>query len=168
MTHFHLFDRDRPRRPPAPPPPADPPPSGPAEGEPEGDDAPPDDRRKNPRQTIRGKVEGGLYGLRAALRGDSSYFAHAYRGLLIALTATILGIGPLEWCFLVVAAALVLGSELFHSALARLARSAALADDRDVLVAREIGAGAVVVASVLAAVITLTILGSRLGTLLGW
>lgn len=169
MTHFHLFDRDRPGPPrvtagesaTAPVPPS-------AEfgalldAEFEGDGQP------RPRQTTRNKLLDGWHGLRHALRAESSFFAHAYRGLLIAISALIIGLGPLEWCLLAISAALVLGSELFHSCIARLSRSPALEGDKHVTAAREIAAGAAVVASLMSGAITLTVLISHVGVQLGW
>lgn len=167
MTHFHLFDKNRrspERREPSEA-------SGP-EPVPNGSDSFSTLDLENweepvPGRSIQEKLSGAMVGLRQAVRGDSSFFAHAYRGLLIALTAIILGAGPVEWCFLMVSASLVLGSEFFHSALDRLSRCPALAGDRDVQMAREIAAGAVLVAAIISGVITLTVLTTKLGALLG-
>ncbi len=41
------------------------------------------------RRGSREKFAAGMRGLKHAIRGDSSFFAHAYRGTLIALTAAI-------------------------------------------------------------------------------
>src|SRR5206468_198678 len=46
------------------------------------------------RRTTKEKFAAGLRGLKHAVRGDSSFFAHAYRGLLIGMTAAVLGIDP--------------------------------------------------------------------------
>lgn len=182
MTHFHLFDPERPQPSTRP---GDPLPEPPGQGRvprveeasgkteagsflPDLTELEEDWEEPQPGRRIGEKLSGGFSGIRKAVRGDSSFFAHGYRGLLIALTAGILGVGPLGWCFLIVAAALVLGSELFHSALDRLSRSTLLANDREVLIARDIAAGAVLVASVMSAGITLTVLLSRLGAQLGW
>ena len=75
------------------------------------------------RRNSREKVAAGLLGLKHAIRGDSSFFAHGYRGTLIALTAALLGVSPWGWCLLVIAACLVLLSELTHSAVDTLART---------------------------------------------
>ncbi len=71
------------------------------------------------RRDAKEKLTAGLRGLKYAMRGDSSFFAHAYRGLLIALAAAMLGVGPFGWLLLVMAAALVLIAELMHSAVER-------------------------------------------------
>jgi diacylglycerol kinase len=167
MTHFHLFNSGDQRR--AMDSPAEPVSSASspeieafAADELEGDGQP------RPRQTTRNKLLSGYQGIRHALRAESSYFAHGYRGLLIALSAVIIGLGPLEWCLLAISAALVLGSELFHSCIARFARSPFLEGDKHVAAACEIAAGAVVVASLMSGAITLTVLIAHIGILLGW
>ncbi len=47
------------------------------------------------RRNSREKFAAGLRGLKHAIRGDSSFFAHGYRGILIAMTAGLLGVKPL-------------------------------------------------------------------------
>src|SRR4051794_41539745 len=69
------------------------------------------------RRNSREKFSAGLRGLKHAIRGDSSFFAHAYRGVLIVMTAALLGVNLWGWCLLVIAACLVLLSELTHSAV---------------------------------------------------
>ena len=44
------------------------------------------------RRNARGKLAAGWRGLKSAVRGDSSFFAHGYRGTLIVITAALLGI----------------------------------------------------------------------------
>ena len=43
------------------------------------------------RGNARGKLAAGWRGLKSAIRGDSSFFAHGYRGTLIVITAALLG-----------------------------------------------------------------------------
>ena len=59
------------------------------------------------RRNTREKFTAGLRGLKYAVRGDSSFFAHAYRGTFIALAAAMLRVDPLGWCLLVIAACLL-------------------------------------------------------------
>ena len=73
--------------------------------------------------TCRGKLAAGWRGLKAAVRGDSSFFAHFYRGTLIAIAAAMLGVNLWGWCLLVLGACLVLLAELTHSAVDTLARA---------------------------------------------
>jgi diacylglycerol kinase len=120
------------------------------------------------RRDAKAKLGAGLCGLKHAFRGDSSFFAHAYRGLLIALAAAMLGVGPSGWIFLVLAAALVLISELGHSAIDTLARSLGDPDAPGPKVAREIASAGVLVAVVVFAAVSVTVLVLKLNELLGW
>src|SRR5689334_14414898 len=114
-----------PARPPGPAPAPEPPPrdADDLEARLAAWDAAPEWAARAGRRTMRAKLAAGLSGLKHAVRGDSSFFAHAYRGLLIGLIAAILGVGPLGWCLLVLSAAMVLIAELAHSAIDTLARA---------------------------------------------
>ncbi|RUL84888.1 diacylglycerol kinase family protein [Tautonia sociabilis] len=118
--------------------------------------------------TTRSKLAEGARGIKLAIRAESSYFAHAYRGLLIAISAALLGLSAGGWCLLIVSAALVLVAETFRCALC--AALDAVADPADPLAktAREIAAGGLLFASMTSAAITITVLVSRLGEVLGW
>lgn len=120
------------------------------------------------RRGSREKFAAGLRGLKHAIRGDSSYFAHAYRGTLIALTAALLSVDPLGWCFLVIAGSLVLLSELTHSAVDTLARAAGDPEDPPLKMAREIAAAGVLVAAFASGSLTVAVLAVKFGELFGW
>lgn len=120
------------------------------------------------RRNARAKLSAGLSGLKHAFRGDSSFFAHTYRGFLIAIAATMLGVGPSGWCFLVLAAGLVLIAELCHSAVDTLARALGDPEAPGPKVAREIASGGVLVAVVVFAAVSVTVLVLKLNDLLGW
>jgi diacylglycerol kinase (ATP) len=116
----------------------------------------------------RGKFAAGLRGLKAAIRGDSSFFAHAYRGTLIAITAALVSVDPLGWCLLVIGGCLVLLSELTYSAVDTLARAYGDPDDLPLKTAREISAAGVLVAAFVSGGLTVTVLLVKFGELLGW
>lgn len=120
------------------------------------------------RRGSREKFAAGLRGLKHAIRGDSSFFAHAYRGTLIALTAALLSVDPLGWCLLVIAACLVLLSELTHSAVDTLARAAGDPEDPPLKMAREIAAAGVLVAAFASGGLTVTVLLVKFGDVFGW
>jgi diacylglycerol kinase len=120
------------------------------------------------RRNWREKFTAGLRGLKYAIRGDSSFFAHAYRGLLIVITAALLGVNLWGWCLLVIAACLVLLSELTHSAVDTLARAIGDPEESRLRIAREIAAAGVVVAAFASGAVTLTVLTWKFGELLGW
>ena len=120
------------------------------------------------RRNAREKLSAGLVGLKHAFRGDSSFFAHTYRGFLIALAAALLGVGPSGWCFLVLAAGLVLIAELAHSAIDTLARAQGDPNAPGPKVAREIALGGVLIAVIIFAAVSITVLVLKLNELLGW
>ena len=120
------------------------------------------------RRGSREKFAAGLRGLKHAIRGDSSYFAHAYRGTLIALTAALLSVDALGWCLLVIGASFVLLSELTHSAVDTLARASGDPDAPPLKMAREIAAAGVLVAAFTSGGLTVTVLLVKFGELFGW
>lgn len=120
------------------------------------------------RRNTRGKMMAGIRGLKHAIRGDSSFFAHGYRGTLIAITASLLGVNQWSWCLLVLAACLVLIAELAHSAVDTLARAIGDPEEPRLRMAREIAAACVVVAAFGSGTVTLIVLSWRLAEYLGW
>ncbi len=131
-------------------------------------EAPPRWTARAGRRNSREKFAAGLKGLKHAIRGDSSFFAHTYRGILVGLTATILGVSPHGWCLLVLAACLVLLSELTHSAVDTLARALGDPEEPRLKTAREIATAGVLVAAFAAGAVTITVLTLKFGELLGW
>ncbi len=115
-------------------------------------------RARAGRKNLREKLWAGLSGWKHAFRGDSSFFAHGYRVLLVALTAAMLGVGPQSWIVLVMAAVSIFTAELNHSAVDTLARAIGDPDEPRLKVAREIAAGGVLVAVVGSAAVVTTIL----------
>jgi len=123
--------------------------------------------RADRRNTFR-KFAAGCRGIKHAARGDSSFFVHAYRGTLIAITAALLQIDQWGWCLLVVCASFVLISELTNSAVDTLARAIGDPEEPRLSMAREMAAGGVLVAAFGTGAVTVIVLGSKLGKLLGW
>lgn len=120
------------------------------------------------RRNLREKLVAGLVGIKFAVRGDSSFFAHAYRALLVFLTAGMIGVPPIGWCLLVIGLCLVLIAELMHSAVDTLARAIGDPDEPKLRVARDIAAAGVLVAVVTSTAISITVLTIKLGDYLGW
>ena len=104
-----------------------------------------------------------LRGLKHAIRGNTSFFAHAYRGTLIALSAALLGVDALGWCFLVIAASFVLIAEVTFSAVETLARAVGDPEQPPLKAAREIAAAGAVIAAFVSGGITLTVLMVKFG-----
>ena len=120
------------------------------------------------RRNTRGKMLAGIRGLKYAIRGDSSFFAHGYRGTLIVITAALLGVNQWSWCLLVLAACLVLIAELAHSAVDTLARAIGDPEEPRLRMAREIAAAGVLVAAFGSGGVTAIVLSWKLAELLGW
>jgi diacylglycerol kinase (ATP) len=120
------------------------------------------------RRNARGKLAAGWRGLKAAARGDSSFFAHGYRGTLIAITAALLGVDQRGWCLLVLGASLVLIAEMSHSAVDTLARAIGDPEEPRLKTAREIAAAGVLVAALGSGAVTLIVLSGKFLEFLGW
>jgi diacylglycerol kinase len=120
------------------------------------------------RRNTRSKMFAGIRGLKHAIRGDSSFFAHGYRGTLIVITAALLGVNQWSWCLLVLAACLVLIAELAHSAVDTLARAIGDPEEPRLNMAREIAAACVLVAALGSGTVTVIVLSWKLAELVGW
>ncbi len=120
------------------------------------------------RKNLKEKFWAGLSGVKHAVRGDSSFFAHAYRCVLIGVTAGMIGLSVHAWCLLALCACLVFFSEIVHSAIDTLARAVGDPEEPQLRIAREIAAGGVFICVVVAATITTIVLALRFGDLLNW
>ena len=114
------------------------------------------------RRNLRSKLLAGLIGLKHAVRGDSSFFAHGYRALLVSLIAGLLGVPPLGWCLLVFGFCLVLIAELAHSAIDTLARAVGDPEEPRLKTTRDIAAAMVLVAVVGSTTVSVTVVTVRL------
>jgi diacylglycerol kinase len=131
-------------------------------------DLPSEKRARADRRNMRRKLAAGWRGLKAAVRGDSSFFAHFYRGTLIAIAAGMLGINQWGWCLLILGASLVLIAELGHSAVDTLARAIGDPEEPRLSTAREIAAAGVLVAAFGSGVVTIFVLSWKFFELLNW
>jgi diacylglycerol kinase (ATP) len=120
------------------------------------------------RRNARLKLAAGWRGLKAAVRGDSSFFAHGYRGTLIAITAALLGVNQWGWCFLFLGACLVLTAELTHSAVDTLARAVGDPEEPRLKTARDIAAASVLLAAFASGAVTLIVLSAKFVELVSW
>jgi diacylglycerol kinase len=129
-------------------------------------DDPSDATAQAGRRNARSKMAAGWRGIKSAVRGDSSFFAHCYRGTLIVITAALLGIDQRGWCLIVIGASLVLIAELAHSAVDTLARAIGDPEEPRLKTAREIAAGGVLVAAVGSGAVTVIVLSWKFVELL--
>ncbi len=93
------------------------------------------------------------------LRTEPNARIHAFAMLCALLTAAVLHLSSVEWALIVVAIASVLAAEAVNTALERLAD--ALMPERHPLVgaAKDLGAGAVLITAVGAAIVGVLVLG---------
>jgi len=120
------------------------------------------------RRGTKDKFVAGVRGLKQAIRGDSSFFAHFYRGVMIAIIAAMLGVNQWGWCLLILAGSLVLLAELCHSAVDTLARAIGDPDEPRLTIAREIAAAGVLVVAFSSGAVTVIVLAWKLAQQLGW
>ncbi|AMV36955.1 diacylglycerol kinase [Planctomyces sp. SH-PL62] len=120
------------------------------------------------RRGTRGKLVAGVRGLKQAVRGDSSFYAHIYRGVLIVIIAGLLQVNLWGWCLLILGGSLVLLAELCHSAVDTLARAIGDPDEPRLTIAREIAAAGVLVVAFTSGAITAVVLTTKLAELFGW
>ena len=116
----------------------------------------------------KGKLVAGFRGLKQAVRGDSSFYAHLYRGVLIVIIAGLLQVSLWGWCLLILGGSLVLLAELCNSAVDTLARAVGDPDEPPLSIAREIAAAGVLVVAFTSGAVTVIVLATKLVELYGW
>jgi diacylglycerol kinase len=126
--------------------------------------APP--RRKH--RSWRKKFQVAFRGLKLGVRGHASFCVHFFFTALVLLTAFVLDCDRLEWCLLVGCIGLVLTAELFNSTIETLFRGLPDELKKQTWPALDIAAGAVLLASLTAAVVGLIIFLPRLQKLAEW
>jgi diacylglycerol kinase len=112
------------------------------------------------------KFKDALRGLKLGIRGHSSFFVHFFFSALVLAAAVILHCGLEQWCLLILCIGLVLTAELFNSAVETLFRGLDEATKARAWRSLDISAGAVLMASVIAAVVGSAVFISRLWAIL--
>jgi diacylglycerol kinase len=112
-----------------------------------------DDVPARPRRPWRDKFKCAFRGLKLGIRGHSSFAVHFFCAALVLAAAALFRCELLEWCVLIGCIGLVLTAELFNSALETLFRGLDEATRGRVWPALDVAAGAVLLASITAAVI---------------
>ena len=125
-------------------------------------------QEEKPRRSWRRKLAAASRGVKLGVRGHSSFFVHFFFAALVAAVATALQCGPMQWCVLIGCIGLVLTAELFNSALETLFRGLDPETKERAWPALDIGAGAVLLASITASVVGLIVFLPRLAAYLGW
>ena len=129
--------------------------------------AAPDDVAPPRRRPWRAKFKDAFRGLKFGVRGHSSFFVHFFVAALVLAAGLVFRCGLLEWCVLIGCIGLVLTAELFNSAVETLFRGLDEATKERVWPALDVAAGAVLVASLTAAVVGLIIFLPKLAAWLG-
>ena len=120
------------------------------------------------RRPWRAKFRDAFRGLKAGVRGHSSFFVHFFAAALVSAAGLVFGCTPPEWCLLVGCIGLVLTAELFNSAVETLFRGLDEATKERVWPALDIAAGAVLLASLTAVAVGLLVFLPKLLKLLGY
>jgi diacylglycerol kinase len=105
------------------------------------------------RRRWRDKFRVAFRGIKMGIRGHSSFAVHFFFTALVLAAAVSLRCGVLEWCLLLGCIGMVLTAELFNSAVETLFRGLDQPTRERVWPCLDIAAGAVLLASVVAAVI---------------
>jgi diacylglycerol kinase len=122
---------------------------------------------RRPRRRWRDKFRDALRGLRRGIRGHSSFFVHFFVAALVITAAFAFRCRLIEWCVLIGCIGAVLAAELFNSAIETLVRGLSPAERDRAKLSLDIAAGAVLMASVTAAVVGALVFGARLLDALG-
>ena len=130
---------------------------------PEHEEPPPKER---PRRPWAQKFHDAMRGLKFGIRGHSSFFVHFFAAALVVLAAAALQCTIIQWCLLLGCIGMVLTAELINSAIETLHRGLDAETRERTWKALDIAAGAVLMASLTAAVVGVLVLGKRLIELL--
>jgi diacylglycerol kinase len=100
---------------------------------------------------LRRKFADAFRGIAVGMRGQSSFAFHAVAAIVVVTAGALLRCERWEWVALAAAIGLVFVAELFNSALERLARAITLEEDDRIRDSLDMAAGAVLLASLVAA-----------------
>ncbi|MBA4063568.1 MAG: diacylglycerol kinase [Isosphaera sp.] len=118
-------------------------------------------RRKPPRRW-RDKFREAFRGVKLGVRGHSSFFVHFFFAVLAVAAALALGCDLVEWCLVLGCVGLVITAELFNSTVETLFHGLDAETKGRIKGCLDIAAGAVLVASLTAALVGALVFGNRL------
>jgi diacylglycerol kinase len=124
--------------------------------------------KSRPHRSWREKFRDALRGLKFGIRGHSSFFVHFFFVTLVVTAGIVLKCTLLEWCLLLGCIGLVLTAELFNSAVETLFRGLNEEVKDRTWQCLDIAAGAVLMASLTAAVVGCLVFVPKLAALFGW
>lgn len=121
--------------------------------------------RPKPRRAWGAKFRDALRGLKLGIRGHSSFSVHFFFAALVIAAAIAFRCDFLDWCLLLGCIGAVLTAELFNSAIETLFHGLDERAKQRGFAALDIAAGAVLLASMIAAIIGSAVFIHRLGLL---
>jgi diacylglycerol kinase len=109
-----------------------------------------------------GKFKNAIRGIGVGVRGErtNSFYVHIPMAIATILAGLFLGVSKLELVILVLCVGIVISAELFNCSLEQLARSITKESDENVRNALDIASGAVLIASLMAAIVGVAVLVS--------
>jgi diacylglycerol kinase len=119
-----------------------------------------------PQRSWRAKFRDAFRGIKLGVRGHSSFFVHFFFAALVIAAAIVLRCELVDWCLLLGCIGLVFTAELLNSAIEILFRDLQEAAKPRRYHTLDIASGAVLVASITAAVIGCLVFIHRLAVLL--
>jgi diacylglycerol kinase len=106
--------------------------------------------------------------MKLGIRGHSSFFVHFFVAALVMLAAAVLRCNVTAWCILLLCIGMVFTAELFNSALETLFRNLDERTKTRAYPALDVAAGAVLIASLAAALVGGIVFLWRLNEIFGW
>lgn len=108
------------------------------------------------------KFRDAMRGIKIAVRGEASFFVHFFVTAVVVLAAGVFQCTTGQWAILLLCVALVMTAETFNTALERLAKAVSGQSHPELRDALDIASGAVLLASIGAALVGAMVFGSRL------
>lgn len=108
---------------------------------------------RRPRRSWYDKFRAAFRGLKVGIRGHSSFSIHFFFTAVVLAAAIVFRCELLEWCILLGCIGMVLTAELFNSAIEILFRGLDESTRERVWPCLDVAAGAVLLASIVAAII---------------
>jgi diacylglycerol kinase len=107
-------------------------------------------------------------GLAAAWKKDWTLAEHLLCAALVMTTGAVLRVSMIEWCLLTLCIGVVIGAELFNTALEQLAPAIDREHNPHIGATLDLSAAGVLIVALAAGVVGMLIFVFRLGVLLGW
>lgn len=114
------------------------------------------------------KFRDAFRGMKAGIRGQSSFFVHFFSAAAVIVAGAVLELNLYEWCLLALCIAGVMTAEMFNSAFESMAKAITGQPDPHLGNSLDIGSAAVLTASIGATIVGTLVFGHRVAVLLGW